>query len=65
MAYKIKNHYIKTASKNSAEALAMAMCLICEEKNINAKANARSVQDLVDIINITSIKLKKLCDIEC
>ena len=65
MIYKIKNHYIKTASKNSAEALAMAMCLVCSEKNIHANVNLKNVQDLVDIINITSIKLKNLCDIEC
>ena len=56
----VKNHYIKTASKNSAEALSIAMYLW----TINYKNNTidnRAIQDLVQIINVASIKLKNTC----
>ena len=52
-------HFITGAAKNSAESLTMAMQLwsVPHKK----RGSADGVQELIEIINATSIKLRNLC----
>ncbi len=54
---RLKIHYITTAQKNAAEALSMAMQLWDIPYN---ECEKKGIQELVQIINITAIKLKNL-----
>ena len=52
-------HYITGASKNASEALSMAMQLWSVPRN--KRGRIAGVQELVETINATSVKLRNLC----
>lgn len=56
---RLKIHYITTTQKNAAEALSMAMQLWSIP---HKECDKKGIQDLIQIINTTAIRLKTLAE---